>query len=261
MTPEEWLFIARQFEERWQFPHCIGCMDGKHVIIQAPFNSGSDFYNYKSNFSIVLFALVDADYNFIFVDVGCQGRISDGGVFKNTKFYKKLESKELGLPEDSLIPSLNKTMPYVFLADEAFALTTHIMKPYSGIHEKGTLERIFNYRLSRARRIVENVFGIISAIFRVLRKPILLSPAKSQIIVMAVCCLHNYIRKSRNSRNIYTPPGTFDQEDEQGNIVPGNWRQEKKSETSFLPLKNTPRKTAATAKEIRNNFAEYMLNN
>lgn len=117
-SPEEWLWISRQYEEKWQFPHCVGSMDGKHVIIQAPFKCGSDFYNYKSNFSIVLLALVDADYNFLFVVVGCQGRISDGGVFKNKTLYRKLENNDLSLPEDSALSHSNKPMPYVFLADE-----------------------------------------------------------------------------------------------------------------------------------------------
>lgn len=84
-SPEEWLSVSEKFDTLWNFPHCLGSMDGKHVVIQSPVNTGSEFFNYKSFFSIVLFALVDADYNFIFVDVGCQGRISDGGVFKNSE--------------------------------------------------------------------------------------------------------------------------------------------------------------------------------
>lgn len=83
-SEQGWLEVAQQYEESWNFPHCIGAMDGKHIHLQAPINSGSNFFNYKSTFSIVLLALVDADYNFLYADVGCQGRISDGGVFRNT---------------------------------------------------------------------------------------------------------------------------------------------------------------------------------
>jgi len=62
-------------------------MDGKHIVLQAPVQSGTDYFNYKSHFSTVLFALVDANYNFIFADVGVQGRISDG-VFKHSQLCK-----------------------------------------------------------------------------------------------------------------------------------------------------------------------------
>nr|CAI5837339.1 unnamed protein product [Callosobruchus analis] len=114
------------------------------------------------------------------------------------------------------------------------------MKPYSEMHEKGTCQRKFNYRLSRARRVVENAFGILSAVF---------------------LCLHNFLRRNKQSRNVYTPSGTFDDEDGDGNLVPGNWRIENSSDlSSFLPIKNLQRKSSMDAKEVRNNFAAYFLN-
>lgn len=255
---EGWLTISEQFEKQWQFPHCMGSMDGKHIVITSPFNSGSDYFNYKSNFSIVLFAVVDAEYNIIFADIGCQGRISDGGVFKHTSLYKKNTEDSLNFPEDEFLFGLNKKMPYVFVADEDFPLTNRIMKPYSGIHGKNTKERKFNYHLSRARRVVENVFGIMSAVFRVLRKPMLLEPEKAQNVVMAVACLHNFLRKSKSSKNVYTPPGTFDEQDSEGNILPGNWRNETNFQaSSFLPINSIPRKSSMESKDIRENFANY----
>ena len=89
-SPKEWLEIAHLFEDRWQLPNCIGAADGKHIRMLHPRHSGSEFYNYKGYYSIVLMAIVDADYKFIFADVGCQGRISDGGVLRNTTFWKAL---------------------------------------------------------------------------------------------------------------------------------------------------------------------------
>lgn len=235
-------------------------MDGKHVIITSPFNSGSEYYNYKSNFSIVLLAVVDAAYNFIFVDIGCQGRISDGGVFKHTSLYRKMMEDSLHLPTHKFLPEIDKNMPYVFVADEAFPLTNRIMKPYSGIHEKGTMQRKFNYHLSRARRVVENVFGIVSAVFRVLRKPLLSEPEKAQCVVMTTVCLHNFLRKG-TSRTTYTPPGTFDQEDSTGNVIPGSWRSDSNNDlSSFIPIRQIPRKTSVEAKEVRDHFATYFFN-
>lgn len=255
-SEQGWLEVAQQYEESWNFPHCIGAMDGKHIHLQAPINSGSNFFNYKSTFSIVLLALVDADYNFLYADVGCQGRISDGGVFRNTSLFKKLDQNELNIPSPDVLPGRNKPVPYTFVADEAFPLKNNIMKPYPGSHEKGSSKRVFNYRLSRARRVVENVFGILSAIFRVLRRPLLLEPEKAEVVVMACIYLHNFLRKNQSSKHIYTPNGTFDV-DRNGQLVKGSWRNEAGGTTSLTSLPKVARKSATNAEEIRKEFAEY----
>ena len=79
-------------------------MDGKHIPIKCPKGDGSTFFNYKGFHSIVLLGLVDSDYKFTFIDVGCKGRISDGGVFRNTELYNRLVSDELNLPDLMELP-------------------------------------------------------------------------------------------------------------------------------------------------------------
>ena len=62
------------FENAWNFPQCVGAINGKPVVVQAPPKSGSMYYNYKKRYSVVLMAVVDAHYNFVVVDVGAYGK-------------------------------------------------------------------------------------------------------------------------------------------------------------------------------------------
>ena len=121
-TEAEWESISQQLNERWNFPHCIGAIDGRHVLIKPPPSSGSFYFNYKHSFSIVLLAVVDADYKFLYVDIGCNGRVSDGGVFKNSALYAALDNKSLSIPSPKPIPGQNKPLPYMIVADDAFQL-------------------------------------------------------------------------------------------------------------------------------------------
>jgi len=109
--------VAKQYRALWNFPHAVGAIDGKHVVLQCPRNSVSEYFKYKNAFSIVLFALVDANYNFMFVDVGCQGRISDSGVFTNTELHKKLETKTLSSPTGSFKRERKKCSILFFLLE------------------------------------------------------------------------------------------------------------------------------------------------
>ena len=252
-TEDEWLQVAEAFERTWQFPHCIGAIDGKHVEIKKPIGSGSYYYNYKHTFSIVLMAVVNANYEFLMVDVGANGRVSDGGVFGNTTFGKKLKEKSLRVPEPNIISGCTEAMPYVFVADDAFPSLENLMKPFAQKNMTKS-QAIYNYRLSRARRIVENVFGIMSARFRVLLSTINVCPAKASTIVMACCYLHNYLRKRNVQAYI---EGGLDMEDEDRQVIEGNWR----SDNQPLPLAPcvTPNVTSS-AKNVRGAFCNYFNN-
>jgi len=113
--------IASDFEEKWQFPHCLGAIDGKHVQIVPPKDSGSQYYNYKKTHSIVLMAIANAHCEFIYCDVGTNGRISDGGVINNTIFYERLVNNQLDIPAPEPV-SFDLDLEYVFVGDNAFAM-------------------------------------------------------------------------------------------------------------------------------------------
>ena len=235
-------------------------MDGKHVGIKCPAKSGSNFFNYKNFFSIVLFAIVDADYKFIYIDVGKNGRISDGGIFANTPIYNKLENGSLRLPADEPLPDRVKNIPFLLVGDEAFPLKSYLMKPYPNRNLDLT-QRIFNYRLSRVRRIVENVFGILSSRFGVFQKHVPLEPEKVEKIVMAACVLHNFLRSKPSSRDIYTPQESFDREIN-GTIIEADWRQMAGNNNGLPNIQQQEgNKSTTEAREIRDELCDFFNTN
>lgn len=200
-TQERWKEIAEGFQKYAHFPNCLGAIDGKHVRIKKPKKSGSLFYNYKQFFSIVLLAIVDANHKFIYIDVGAFGKESDSTIFENSPFYMKLQNNDLNIPGSQPLPGTdNPKMHFTFIGDEAFSLSPKIMRPYSGKVLSDT-KRIFNYRLSHARRYVENAFGILSNKWKIFHKPIHANLDLCILLVKTCCVLHNFVR-SRDGVNI-----------------------------------------------------------
>nr|XP_029728866.1 putative nuclease HARBI1 isoform X1 [Aedes albopictus] len=232
-TKEEWVKIANDFHKKWNFPFCLGALDGKHIAIEAKKEYGSYFYNYKCFHSVILLALVDANYRFIYVYVGANGRANDAAVFHESSLCKGIEMNLFDFPEDEAIPGIEGKLPYVMVGDDAFRLGRRIMKPFG---QRSTIEqKIFNYRLSRARRVSENAFGLLSNKFQIFQKEINLPLDKVEQVVMAACALHNYIRDedgfdsaSVDNENIQTI-----------SITPGSWRQ-KTFITKLEKIKSKP---------------------
>ncbi len=199
----DWLHTADDFKRRWNFPNCLGSLDGKHIQMIKPGHSGSVFYNYKHTFSINLMALVDANYRFICIDVGSAGKYNDLAVFCNSAFGKEFLAGRLDLPPDRDLPQVTdfKTL-HVIVADAAFQLQEHMMHPYSDRGWKGRpltkSMRIFNYRLSCARMTVECAFGILASRWRCLWGRLGVSTQVAITCVKACCVLHNMLARTRD---------------------------------------------------------------
>lgn len=236
-TPDEW----REFGCPTQLFNTVGSIDGKQIANKTPANSVLLYYNYKGFYSIVLMALVNAKKEFVMVGARMNGRISDGGVLYYSKFGELMQKKALNLPGPTSLPNTNELFPYVFVADEAFALHMHLMKPYA--QKSLTPSRhAFNKRLSRARVVVENGFGILASRFGIFQIAIKLEPRKASIITMACCYLHNFL--ARESEQIY--------------FSTSDANEGRSEENSLVQLQSTRVKNVTTeAKKIREKFCDY----
>jgi len=170
-TKAEWVETSNKFNAMWNFPNCLGAIDGKHCSLKCPKNAASLFYNHKVNselimqtnvyisqtdsskkllqgfHSLILMAVADAEYKFAYFDIGAYGSESDSGVFQSCGFGEALDAAKLDLPDDSAV--FGKKIPFAFIADDAFTLSSRILKPYKPSRKHPTLsnsERIFNYR-------------------------------------------------------------------------------------------------------------------
>lgn len=256
-TESDWLQEVRTFEQ-WNFPHCLGAIDGKHVSIVPPPNSGSFYYNYKGFNSLVLLAIANGNYEFIMCDFGANGRVSDGGVMNSTVFYEKLKNGSLNLPKPSPLVEGGRELPYVFIGDEAFALGRNIMKPFPQ-RDLSRDRKIYNYRLSRARRIIENVFGILVARFGVFQKPLGLKLENIEKVVFACCVLHNFLRfrSSALKTCLYIHDDDIDSDNFNEGITRLGLRATQNNDCVANLKKGANRNTSADVIAIRENFLNY----
>lgn len=194
-SEDDWIQMAKRFGDLWDYPFAIGALDGKHIALVNPGNSGSLYYNYKGFPSIVLMALSDADSCFTLVDCGQYGRVSDAGVFQNSVIYDLLERNQLNIPKAYLkICTSNEQIPFMIVGDEAFPLKTYLMRPFAA-RTLNDDRRIYNYRHSRARRTVECAFGILAKKYEIFQRSMRLQPDKAVLVTNAGTVLHNFVRR------------------------------------------------------------------
>ncbi|XP_064487707.1 uncharacterized protein LOC135399901 [Ornithodoros turicata] len=244
-TRAAWEDIRNGFDTKWNFPNAIGSIDGKHFAIRCPDKSGSDYYNYKGFHSVVLLAVADADYRFILVDIGAQGRLSDGSVFRDSAIGKSFEQSTLDLPANM------SRWPLCLVGDAAFPLRPYLMRPYPGrnLTEK---KKVFNYRLSRARRCVENAFGILASRWRSFLGTVEGDPDLLTSMIKAAVCLHNFLM----SDSVYCPSDYGDTVCGEA-LQEGSWRQVIRETVSHN--RSTCNRSAPAAMALRDDIATYFM--
>lgn len=168
-------------------------------------------------------ALVDSNYYLQYVDVGSEGRVADSTIWRTCTLHQWIRANQLNLPPPKCWPNGTEygVKPYTIVGDDAFAMASYLTKPYSS-RDLTRRKRLFNYRLSRARRVTENAFGIMASRFRVLLSNIYRTPDRVVEMCCAIACLHNFLRREGGQQ--YIGLGHVDAEDVNYNLIEGDWR-------------------------------------
>ena len=230
--------VIDDYEHKWGFPMCAGSIDGTHIPIIALTESRTEYVNRKGFQSVIMQAVVDSNYLFRDVVVGWPGSVHDARVFSNSAIFKKGNDGKL-FPSDLSKEINGEEISPVILADPAYPLLSWLMK---GFYAKGDLsrkERLFNYRLSRARMTVENTFGRWRDRFIRFGKRVHMEVQNIVIVVLASCILHNICEVQNN------------------NFLP-QWQNDDIREVA-VPVDDIQEREEADGLDIREILADYFV--
>ena len=191
--------IVDGFESKWGFPQCVGAIDGSHIPIASPQEHLADYHNRKGWHSIILQGVVDHELRFWNVNVGWPGRVHDARVFSNSTLFEKARAGTL-LPNTPRLFN-GVSVPLVILGDPAYPLLPWLMKPYVQHGNISSQKKAFNYRLSRARKVIENAFGRLKGRWRCFLKRNDIATEDIPTIITACCILHNICEVHRDEFN------------------------------------------------------------
>ncbi|CAF5024372.1 unnamed protein product [Rotaria sp. Silwood1] len=176
------------FRTTWGFPQCAGAIDGTHFAILAPVDNAADYYNRKAYHSMHAQFLVDHTYLIRSIVVGWPGSVHDSRVFGSSSLYEKITQTDLLSSHTKIIEG--ESMPAFFVGDSAYPLSENLLKPYRNVNLTSN-QMTFNYRLSRARVVVECAIGRLIRRWRRLSKRIDCATEKVSVVILAAAILHN----------------------------------------------------------------------
>lgn len=182
--------VVNGFENKWGFPQCVGSIDGSHIPISAPELNHTDYYNRKGWYSMIIQAVVDHEYLFRDICVGWPESVHDARVFVNSQIYKTI-TEDCILESEPCRTILGEQIPLCIVGDSAYPIQTWLMKPFAHNTSLTAQQKCFNYRLSRARIVVENAFGRLKARWRRLLKRNDMAVEHIPTVISACCILHN----------------------------------------------------------------------
>ena len=171
------------------FPQCAGVVDGTHIPIVSPVEYPADYFNRKGFHSIIMQGMVDNLGRFTDVCIGWPGRVHDACVFVNSSLYHRGQ-------QGTLFPDWKQTIcgqdiPLLVLGDPAYPLLSWLLKAYIDNGSLTAQQKLFNYRLSKARVVVEHAYGRLKGRWQCLLKRNDVMIRYYPSLVAACCVLHN----------------------------------------------------------------------
>lgn len=183
------LTTQQTFESLTDLPNVVGAIDGTHIKIKTPTQSGPDYFSRLQQHDVVVQAVADGEKRFLVVAAGFPGSMHDSRVLRNSSLYRQITNNELLLGPAVRVGA--KEIKPLLLGDSAYPLSSWLLKPFhEGMNDPE--EITFNKELSRARVSVECAFGILKGRWRILQKQLYSDIAFTNQISVACCVLHNF---------------------------------------------------------------------
>lgn len=241
-TTENLINISEKFYSKFHFPNCIGSINVKQIYTKHHQNKLTKMDTEKNTHSVVLQAIVDADYKFISIEVSNKGHEHATTIFASSTLQKLLISNQFNVPSPECLPGSNVILPYVFLGDETYPLRTYLMRPYPQKNlDEDKIE--FNSRLLKART-ADSIFKILFHKWKLFQGTVETNSEHGILIVKAACVLYNIIREI---------DGDNDKDFLNKSMVSMRKRKQKLSRRCNAAAKH--------ALQIRNKFKEYFMQN
>ncbi|KAL8547944.1 hypothetical protein ACS0TY_007300 [Phlomoides rotata] len=201
-------------DHRWgKFKGCLGALDGTHVDVHVPAIENGRYRNRKGHISVNVLGVVDTNMKFVYVLSGWEGSAADSRVLRD---------------------AINRTSGNYYLCDNGYPNCEGFLTPYKGIRyhlsewtsrSPQNSQEYFNMKHTRARNVVERVFGLLKMRWGILRSPSWYPIKTTNQIIMACCYIHNYIRTEmdvdplENGLDASMCDGDIDDEDNNGDMV------------------------------------------
>ena len=208
-------------EEMWQFPVTWGAVDGGHIPIKCPpggREACKEYHNFKNFLSIILMSAVDAKYRFLWGSCGFPGNSHDSIILQSMSLWSDIQNGKV-LP--SFLQNENDVnIPPLLIGDAALPQEPFLMKPFMNA-VLSTEQHYFNYRLSRARMIIECAYGQLKGRWRHLMKKSEGGLYEIKTVTLACMVLHTlcieYGNKIPASLDLSLDPATSQTRD--GNAI------------------------------------------